>query len=296
MTRTVTDVTVARRFTAQDEGLTGAMRAAFAEDGYLLIEDFVPHELCDRQIDRANALVDDFDASAHRTVFSTQSVAHAADQYFQESGDAIRFFLEEEAVDAAGNLTRPKHLAVNKIGHAMHDLDPVFSDFSRQLGLAALAKGLFQDPLLLQSMYIFKQPGIGGEVSWHQDSTYLYTDPLSCIGFWFALEDADSGNGGMMAMPGAHRGPLRKRFRRSGTDGLVTDTLDEKPWPVQPAVALEARKGSLIVLHGLIPHYSSANRSMRSRHAYTLHCIDGTSDYPADNWLRRGPHLPLRGF
>ena len=96
--------------------------------------------------------------------------------------------------------------AVNKIGHAMHDLDPVFSAFSRQPRLAKLAGGLFRDPLLLQSMYIFKQPGIGGEVSWHQDSTYLYTDPMSCIGFWFALEDADATNGGMLAMPGAHRG------------------------------------------------------------------------------------------
>jgi phytanoyl-CoA hydroxylase len=167
----------ALRFLGSDDGLTPDMRAAFAEEGYLLIEDFVSPALCDRLIERANALVDGFDASAHRTVFSTQSVAHAADRYFQESGDAIRFFLEEEAVDADGNLTRPKRLAVNKIGHALHDLDPVFSDFSRQPRLAALAKGLFQDPLLLQSMYIFKQLGIGGEVSWHQDSTYLYTEP-----------------------------------------------------------------------------------------------------------------------
>jgi phytanoyl-CoA hydroxylase len=155
---------------------------------------------------------------------------------------------------------------------------------------------LLADPLLLQSMYIFKQPGIGGEVSWHQDSTYLYTEPMSCIGFWFALEDADSTNGGMLGMPGAHRGPLRKRFRHVDDDRLVTETLDAAPWPDRPAVNLDAKKGSLIVLHGLLPHYSSANRSSRSRHAYTLHCIDGAAQYPADNWLRRGPHLPLRGF
>jgi len=24
--------------------------------------------------------------------------------------------------------------------------------------------------------------------------------------------------------------------------------------------------------------------------------IDGVADYPADNWLRRPPELPLRGF
>lgn len=283
------------RFSASDQGLTEAMREAFAEGGYLLIEDFVAPAMCDRLIARANELVEGFDAQLHRTVFSTTSVTHAADRYFRESGDAVRFFLEEEAIDTAGNLVRSKSVAVNKIGHALHDLDPVFSEFSRRPRLANLARGLVRNPLLLQSMYIFKQPGIGGEVSWHQDSTYLYTEPMTCIGFWFALEDADASNGGMMAIPGAHRGPLRKRFRRVG-DGLVTQTLDETPWPESAAVALDARKGSLVILDGLLPHYSSANRSPRSRHAYALHVIDGTADYPADNWLQRGEHLPLRGF
>jgi phytanoyl-CoA hydroxylase len=294
--QTLSDRPTARTFRATDSGLTAEMRAAFETDGYLVIEDFVPMDLCDRLMARATELVGGFDIEAHRTVFSTKSVAHATALYFQESGDAIRFFLEEEAVDAAGNLTRPKELAINKIGHAMHDLDPVFSEFSRQAHLAALAKGLLQDPLLLQSMYIFKQPGIGGEVSWHQDSTYLFTEPMSCIGFWFALEDADSSNGGMLAMRGGHRGPLRQRFRRLPDGKLETEKLVTTPWLEKDVVNLDARKGSLVVLHGLLPHYSSANRSTRSRHAYTLHCIDGACRYPADNWLRRGDHLPLRGF
>ena len=285
-----------RSFAPGDGGPTAAMRDAFDVDGYLLIEDFVPADWCDRLMARAGELIDGFDILAHRTVFSTRTAAHAADRYFKESGDAVRFFLEEEALDENGNLTRPKELAINKIGHAMHDLDPIFSAFSRQPRLAALARDLLRQPLLLQSMYIFKQPGIGGEVTWHQDSTYLYTEPMSCIGFWFALEDADSGNGALLAMPGAHRGPLRKRFRRGEDDSLVTETLDAAPWPQGPVVHLDAKKGTLVVLHGLLPHYSSANRSNRSRHAYALHCIDGTARYPADNWLRRGPDFPLKGF
>ena len=69
-------------------------------------------------------------------------------------------------------------LALNKIGHALHDLDPVFDRISRQPRLAALARALgLAQPLLLQSMYLFKQPQIGGEVGWHQDATYLHTRP-----------------------------------------------------------------------------------------------------------------------
>ena len=188
-------------------------------------------------------------------------------------------------------------LSINKIGHALHDLDPTFVGFSRMPGLAELIIGLgVARPLLLQSMYIFKQPRIGGEVSWHQDSTFLYSEPPSVIGLWFAVEDATIENGCLYAVPGGHRLGLKSRFRRDGKGGVATDVLDKSPLPTDRAVPLEARKGTLIVLHGLLPHASGPNRSAISRHAYTLHVIDGDARYPADNWLQRAPGMPLRGF
>lgn len=285
-----------RRFRSADGSLTAEMRSAFESDGYLLLENFVAAEDCDRLRSRALALVEGFDPAEHRTVFSTSSRAHAAAEYFQGSGDKFRFFFEEDAFDSAGALRQAKALSINKLGHAMHDLDPGFEAFSRTAKLRWLAGEIgFKQPLLLQSMYIFKQPRIGGEVGWHVDSTYLYTEPLSCVGFWFALEDATLENGAMICLPGAHRQKLRTRFLRRG-GALVTETLDSSPWPDGPRVALEARKGSLVVLHGQLPHFSGPNRSDRSRHAYTLHVIDGACRYPDDNWLRRGPDMPLRGF
>jgi phytanoyl-CoA hydroxylase len=87
------------------------------------------------------------------------------DAYFLDSASEINFFFEEKAFNEQGQLQTPKALAVNKIGHAMHDLDPVFSAFTRSQPVSAVLRSLgFQQPLPVQSMYIFKQPSIGGEV------------------------------------------------------------------------------------------------------------------------------------
>lgn len=266
--------------------------------GYLLLPHFVPRERCRELKAHVGGLLDHVDPTLDgaTTVFSTTDQSHAQDDWFLASGDKIRWFLEDGVIDAEGVLTRPLKQAANKLGHAMHDLDPVFDQFSRTAELAEVAADIgFDDPRLLQSMYIFKQPGIGGEVTCHCDHTFLWTEPQSVVGFWFAIEDATIDNGCLWAIPGGHRIPVKSRFRREGA-GTTNDIFDTSPYPTDRLVPLEAEAGTLVVLNGTLPHWSAPNKSPSSRHAYTLHAVEGTAEYPADNWLQRSPDLPLRGF
>jgi len=277
--------------------LTRAQMQRFEKDGYLVLRDFVEAETCDRLRERAEQLVRDFDPRGVVSIFSTREQTRTSDDYFLGSGDKIRFFFEENAFNDNGSLRQTKEHSINKIGHALHDLDSVFDKFSRRADIHSLVRELgFRDPLLLQSMYIFKQPNIGGEVTCHQDGTFLFTEPLRVLGLWFALEDATIKNGCLWAIPGGHKAGLKSRFLRADGGGTRFETFDESAWPEEKLVPLEVEKGTLIVLHPLSPHLSRENRSSKSRHAYTLHIIDSSARYPKENWLQRSAEMPLRGF
>src|SRR5438270_2220832 len=147
--------------------LTTQQLAQYKCDGFLVLEDFVSAADCAALRARAEELVAAFDPSVV-SIFSTHEQTRTSDKYFLTSGDKIRCFFEEEAFDQAGRLRQSKARSINKIGHALHDLDPAFARFSRTDALKQLIADLgIARPLLVQSMYIFKQPSIGGEVTCH---------------------------------------------------------------------------------------------------------------------------------
>ncbi len=185
----------------------------------------------------------------------------------------------------------------NLLGKWHEAFDPVFDTFSHGPELAALATDLgLAQPQVWQSMVIFKQPHIGGEVGWHQDASFFVTDPVTVTTFWFALEDATLDNGCLWVQGGGHRSPLRERYVCEGGN-LHMQALDPTPWPgMDGATPVPVAAGTLVCFHGLLPHCSAPNRSAQSRLAYTLHVTDGTAAYSPLNWLQASPALPVRGF
>lgn len=277
--------------------LSKEQQEQYRRDGYLVIRAFKDGASIAALRARALQIVDEFNPAEGSAIFTTQNQAAASDDWFLGSDRTVRCFFEEKAFAEDGSLKQAKALSINKIGHAMHDLDPVFAAFSRDPRLAAIARDIgLTDAKVWQSQYIFKQPGIGGEVRWHQDATFFDTAPVSVTTFWFALEAATVANGCLWVEAGGHTGPMRERFVRDG-DAISMEHLDDMPWPDNSvAVPLEAEAGDLVIFHGLLPHYSAPNTSPVSRHAFTLHATDGATAYSPRNWIQRGDALPVRGF
>ncbi len=297
-------------------GLSAEQLAKFNADGYLVIPGALAPSTVSSLLDETHKLLREFPIEDHPlTRFTTGGASdaeHVGDDYFLESGDKIRFFFEEDAFDASGALAKPKEKAINKIGHCLHGLSGPFAALLEDGAPAGVARSLgFRDPRCLQSMVICKQPEIGGAVPPHQDSTFLYTDRPSAVGFWYALEDATLANGCLSFLPGSHRwAPVEQRLvRRPGGKGTEMVDNDGPRFPSEdgysaagaPAggpsedmyVPGEVKAGDLVLIHGNLLHKSERNTSEKGRIIYTFHVIEGKDRvYDERNWLQP----PKEGF
>lgn len=298
-------------------GLTESQLASFQDNGYLVIPEYLSQTEIDSLLAETNTLLNDFSLDLHPlTQFTTgddDTADHVGDDYFLASGDKVRFFFEPDAFTSEPDpltgrpaLIKPKHLAVNKIGHSLHTLSPPFKAMSLNERNAAVTRSLgFIDPRVLQSMVICKQPSIGGAVPSHRDSEFLYTNPPSAVGWWYALQDAGPGNATLGMWKGSHKGRkgghIARRFVRK-SDGAGTEFV-ENAGPALPKgmeeekaespseedlEILDVKAGSLVLIHGNVLHKSEKNTSPRSRYAYTFHVIEGADGWVYDerNWLQ----------
>ncbi|XP_077442439.1 phytanoyl-CoA dioxygenase domain-containing protein 1 isoform X1 [Vanacampus margaritifer] len=276
----------------------------YTEDGYVVLDQLLTPGECDELRQRMSEIVEGMDVPAHcRTTFSTSHHEQLKEQgnadYFITSGDKIRFFFEKGVFDDKGEFVVAKHRSLNKVGHALHAYEPLYRKVTHSAKVQGIARKLgLIHPVILQSMYIFKQPGIGGEVTPHQDATFLYTEPLGRVmGLWVALEDATVGNGCLWFLPASHNtgGVTRRMVRTPPGNFPLTDFIGtEQDYDGDKFVPVEVKKGGVVLIHGQVVHRSAENASADSRHVYTFHLMEADNTrWSADNWLQPTEELPF---
>ena len=232
--------------------------------------------------------IDEFEPAEQAAVFTSSGRHLEQQQFFLASARNVSCFLESDALDDQGQLNCEKAVAINKIGHALHDFSGAFAELAQLPALVHQLRQQSDEPWeLMQSMVIMKPPRIGGEVNWHQDGTFLIDAQQRCMGIWIALEDANEDNGCLQFGDTPPQG-LCSLFE---TDHLSGETqmrpLTDALRPPEHPILAPCHAGDAVIFDGLTPHASSPNQSSQSRRAITLHFKPAASDWAPTNWLQR---------
>jgi phytanoyl-CoA hydroxylase len=303
--------------------------------GFLVVPQFAdPSQVQNLKKQMTDLANNHWDPSASLDTFGTDSVSNTRrGDYFLDSSNKVHFFAEPTALETPGDdqqqqqkqpqrlkpeFLHDKMAALNKAGHGMHTIPGSFRDYTLSQKMRDLVTDLgWQDPVVPQSMYIFKQPQIGGTVHSHQDSTFLFTEPRqTCLGLWLALDDATLDNGCLWVRPGSHREPLRRQFIRNPqyfdqddntAPKLIFRTHQEDSkvtWEGQLPESLtqtnfipvEVKAGDLVTFCGTLDHLSLPNYSQLPRHTFQLHLVEGPNagiQWSRENWLQYPSDTPF---
>ena len=224
------------------------------------------------------------------SIFSTHDQNRISDDYFLESGDRIRFFFEEHAFLPDGSLKQNKERSINKIGHALHDprsnLQSILAYARKSEELTASLA--IEEPLLLQSMYIFKQPNIGGEVdlpSGQYFSLHRTRPDRRSYGLRWKTPRWKTVVCGLSSVD---RLGIKSRWVRAAEGGMRFEVIDPDPFPEEQLVPLEVTTGHRWSFCMACFRIKAWQTCRQNRATPTL-CMSSaaTAVYPRDNWLQR---------
>jgi hypothetical protein len=142
------------------------------------------------------------------------------------------------------------------------DQHPELWAFARDPSVVDLIADLLGPDIRFHSSKInFKWSEGGDAVQWHQDIPAWPHTSFSVLTFGVYLEDATSGQGPLVAIPGTHRGPIFEQFDAGGRWTGALSARDTATLPTDRAVEMSGPAGTVALIHCRVVHGSAASSS-----------------------------------
>jgi len=114
---------------------------------------------------------------------------------------------------------------------------------------------------------IYKYPGAGSGIGWHQDQAYQRKDLcMRSIHFWIPLQDSSELNGGLEFSPGSHKYSLLTHLKTANAKTLEVITDDDLE-----VFSCHIPRGGLSIHLPYTLHRSTENNTSNVRKAWILH-------------------------
>jgi phytanoyl-CoA hydroxylase len=203
----------------------------FDEEGYVVLHDVIDAAT----VDRVEQELDRFEAET--------------EAFLRQRSN------ERASISEAGAITFTTHLVARS---------QIAKDFATsRLFLDLCTDLLGPDARLYWDQAVYKKPEKPRPFPWHQDNGYAFVEPQQYLTCWVPLTDATIQNGCPIVAPGFHRqGTLAHQY----VHPLGFQCFDDPP----ERVAVEVRRGGVVVFSSLTPHLTGPNVTESVRKAYIL--------------------------
>lgn len=224
----------------------------FQRDGYIVLEQVVPDELC--------------------TALHTLTLQHL---------DPLVAPAEFEA--DVGYPGAPRHRETEggqtprRLLHAFAR-DPLFARLVNNDTAVAVLEGLLGPHFRLSQCHhncvMTKFPGFSSATLWHQDIRYWSFDRPELITAWYALGEETRKNGALRVIPGSHLLALDRG--RLDADLFLRPELADNKALIRQAVDVELKAGDVLLFHCKLFHAAGKNRTDQTKLSpvFTFHAAD----------------------
>jgi len=216
--------------------VTKAQVAAYQQDGFIALEDF----LSAKELARWRAVTED---AVHQRLAERNGLTN--------QGNPEAYYAQV--------FTQCVRLADTHPGMAELMLD---ERLGKVAGTLAGVGGI----RIWHDQALFKPP-YGNPTAWHLDNPYWSFYSPNAISIWVALDDATLGNGCLWYLPGTHK---TARYDNAGIGPNLADLFKVYPaWRTLDAVSVPVKAGAAVFHNGLVAHGAGANMTPRPRRAMT---------------------------
>jgi phytanoyl-CoA hydroxylase len=215
--------------------LASHQREALREQGFVVVKNFIPVELCERLRYLAQHHLD---AAIH-------PLEYEADLQYPGAPSSR---------SAAGGLT------VRRLLNA-YARDPLFREWASSPAVCDWLAAYFGTAAVLSTVHhnciMTKHPSFGSQTGWYQDVRYWLFSQADLVSVWLALGTETQENGGLFFVPGSHNAVFQpqqfddKKFFRP-------DVAANIPW-LEKAVCPELQATDVVFFHCRTLHAAKGN-------------------------------------
>ena len=214
--------------------LTQKQIDTFNKDGFLVIKDFAPSELCDEILEKAKKHLENKTAP-----IETES------EYL-------------EVNDETNTVRRLRQV---------YQREDVFKKWMTNSQIKPILKQLFNEDVVLtlahHNSIMTKMPKESSRTSWHQDRRYWHFENNDLISVWLSLDDEYLENGLLEFIPGSHKLDLKKEQFDEKSNFL--DTHPKNIEIIKEKVHTTLKKGDIVLFHCKTLHHASKNKTDKAK-------------------------------